>query len=69
MEPEKGHDLALAALDKMNIPARLIVAGPGEWYLNGHPSVTLLGFPLHLSPGRVRRAGTPSEGSRLLCGE
>ena len=44
IEKEKGHDLALAALDRMKTKARLIVAGPGRWYLNGHPGVVLLGF-------------------------
>jgi len=44
VEREKGHDLAVAALDRMATAATLVVAGPGEWYLNGHPRVRLLGF-------------------------
>lgn len=31
LHPEKGHDLALAALQRMRNRATLIVAGPGEW--------------------------------------
>jgi glycosyltransferase involved in cell wall biosynthesis len=44
VEPEKGHDLAVAALDRMAVPATLLVAGPGDWTLPPHPRVALLGW-------------------------
>ncbi|MHC4549498.1 MAG: glycosyltransferase [Planctomycetota bacterium] len=44
VEREKGHDIAVAALDRMQTPATLIVAGPGEWYLPPRDDVVLLGF-------------------------
>ena len=45
MEREKGHDLALAALDRMEIRATLVCAGPGDWYLpQKHPRCVFLGF-------------------------
>jgi len=44
VEREKGHDIALAALERMRTPATLVVAGPGEWYLPPHPRVHLLGL-------------------------
>lgn len=43
-EREKGHDLALAALDRMEIRATLVCAGAGRWYLPGHPRCRVLGF-------------------------
>ena len=44
LHPEKGHDIAVEALERMKIPATLIVAGPGEWYLPEHERVKLLGL-------------------------
>ena len=44
VEREKGHDIAVAALDRMETKAQLIVAGPGDWYLPQRDDVTLLGF-------------------------
>ncbi|MHC4133678.1 MAG: glycosyltransferase family 4 protein [Planctomycetota bacterium] len=44
VEREKGHDIAVAALDRMRTDAKLIVAGPGDWYLPHRDDVVLLGF-------------------------
>jgi glycosyltransferase involved in cell wall biosynthesis len=44
IEREKGHDIAVAALDRMRTKAKLIVAGPGEWYLGPREDVLVLGF-------------------------
>jgi glycosyltransferase involved in cell wall biosynthesis len=44
VEREKGHDVAVAALELLRTPATLLVAGPGEWYLGAHPRVSLLGY-------------------------
>jgi len=44
IEREKGHDVAAAALARMRTRAKLLVAGPGDWYLPAHPDVVLLGY-------------------------
>ncbi len=44
IEREKGHDLAIRALEQMKTRATLVVAGPGEWYLPQHDRVHLLGM-------------------------
>lgn len=44
IEREKGHDVAVAALARMRTRAKLLVAGPGDWYLPTHEDVVLLGY-------------------------
>jgi glycosyltransferase involved in cell wall biosynthesis len=44
IEREKGHDVAVAALDRLRAAATLVVAGPGAWYLPPHPRVAVLGY-------------------------
>jgi len=44
LHPEKGHDVAVAALARMRTRATLLVAGPGEWYLPPSKDVVLLGY-------------------------
>ncbi|MFI5404054.1 MAG: glycosyltransferase, partial [Planctomycetota bacterium] len=44
LHPEKGHDVAVKALARMRTRAKLLVAGPGDWYLEPHPDVVLLGY-------------------------
>lgn len=44
VDHEKGHDVALDALDKMRTEATLLCAGPGEWTLPAHERCTFLGF-------------------------
>lgn len=44
LHPEKGHDVAVAALGLLRTRATLLVAGPGEWRLPPHPDVVLLGY-------------------------
>ena len=44
VEHEKGHDLAVEALDRMETDATLVVAGPGEWYLPHDDRVCFLGL-------------------------
>lgn len=44
MHREKGHDIAVAALDLMKEKAMLVCAGPGEWYLPPHPGAVFLGL-------------------------
>lgn len=44
IERAKGHDIAVAALDRMRTDAKLIVAGPGEWFLPPRDDVVLLGY-------------------------
>lgn len=41
---EKGHDLAVEALDRMGTKATLVCAGPGDWYLPPHERVRFLGL-------------------------
>jgi glycosyltransferase involved in cell wall biosynthesis len=43
LHPEKGHDVAVEALRRMRTPAKLLVAGPGEWRLP-REGVVLLGY-------------------------
>jgi glycosyltransferase involved in cell wall biosynthesis len=43
LHPEKGHDVAVAALRLMRTPATLVVAGPGEWR-GPREGVVLLGY-------------------------
>ncbi len=44
IEREKGHDVAVAALARMRTRAKLLVAGPGDWYLPPCEDVRLLGY-------------------------
>lgn len=44
LHPEKGHDVAVAALARMRTRATLLVAGPGEWRLPMSERVLLLGY-------------------------
>ncbi len=44
IEREKGHDVAVEALARMRTRAKLLVAGPGDWYLPSSPDVVLLGY-------------------------
>jgi glycosyltransferase involved in cell wall biosynthesis len=44
LHPEKGHDVAVAALSRMRTRARLLVAGPGDWRLPRPADVVLLGY-------------------------
>jgi glycosyltransferase involved in cell wall biosynthesis len=44
VEREKGHDVAVAALRRMRTRARLVVAGPGTWFLPNDDDVLLLGY-------------------------
>jgi glycosyltransferase involved in cell wall biosynthesis len=44
LHPEKGHDVAVDALARMRTRARLLVAGPGDWYLPEAEGVVLLGY-------------------------
>ncbi len=44
IEREKGHDVAVEALARMRTRARLLVAGPGDWYLPPAADVVLLGY-------------------------
>lgn len=44
VEEEKGHDLAIAAFDRMETKATLVVAGPGDWYLPQDERVCFLGL-------------------------
>ncbi len=44
LHPEKGHDVAVAALRRMRTRATLLVAGPGDWYLPDREGVLLLGY-------------------------
>jgi len=44
VEREKGHDLAVDALALMKTDAKLIVAGPGDWYLPENERIVCLGL-------------------------
>lgn len=44
IEREKGHDIAVEALKRMRTRAKLLVAGPGTWYLPPCEDVLLLGY-------------------------
>jgi len=44
VEREKGHDLAVEALNRMQTDATLVVAGPGDWYLPADERVVCLGL-------------------------
>ena len=44
VEREKGHDLAVEAIERMETDATLVVAGPGDWYLPESDKVAFLGL-------------------------
>jgi glycosyltransferase involved in cell wall biosynthesis len=71
MEREKGHDLAVAALDRMERTATLVCAGPGDWYLPPHPRVHFLGYrtdvaALLAAAGVLLNASRFDEGAPLV---